>query len=333
MQPARASHGSQEPLGQATTDEYDRTGVSRARQTPKARRRAHTYDRDGLLTKIGYSDGTTPTSNTNTTPTAAHEHARRHRYDELRLQRARQLTETTNGDGQQDRDAYDLAGEETKITYPNGQPVQQTYDHDGRLHTVTDWLSNTTTFAYDPDSNLTTITFPSATNEQDSYEYNADDAISKVTMGEGSETLASLSNTRNPDGQLAGAAQTGLPANQTHAYDENGRLADAGATGYEYDAASNLKKIAEASLSYNEASELTSGLGASYTYSEQGERTKTPHERTRHHLRLQPGRRPHVDLAPRRRHHTQDRRHLRLQRRRAPHKRNDQRHHEAPRLE
>ena len=70
-------------------------------------------------------------------------------YDQLD-----RLTETENGHKEAVKYEYDLANEQTKITYPNGKAVARAYDKAGRLKSVTDWLEHTTKFTYDADSDL-----------------------------------------------------------------------------------------------------------------------------------------------------------------------------------
>jgi YD repeat-containing protein len=121
---------------------------------------------------------------------------------------------------------YDLANEQTKITYPNTKAVTQAFDKDGRLEKVTDWSSNATKFTYDPDSDLATTLFPTESKDEDIYAYNDADQMSEVKMLKGAETLASLLYTRDNDGQVKGATSTGLPGEEKPAYeyDENNRL-------------------------------------------------------------------------------------------------------------
>ena len=62
-----------------------------------------------------------------------------YKYDQLD-----RLTETENGHKEITKYEYDLANEQTKITYPNGKAVTREYDNAGRLKSVTDWLEHTT---------------------------------------------------------------------------------------------------------------------------------------------------------------------------------------------
>ena len=55
-------------------------------------------------------------------------------YDQLD-----RLTESENGHKEIVKYEYDLANEQTKITYPNTKAVTRAFDKDGRLEKVTDW--------------------------------------------------------------------------------------------------------------------------------------------------------------------------------------------------
>ena len=59
-------------------------------------------------------------------------------YDYDQLDR---LIESKDGHGDTTGYEYNLANEQTKITYPNGKAVERAYDKAGRLEEVTDWLA------------------------------------------------------------------------------------------------------------------------------------------------------------------------------------------------
>ena len=125
------------------------------------------------------------------------------------------------------------------------------------------------------------MTFPGETKNEDKYAYNDADQMSEVKMLKSAETLASLAYTRDNDGQVKTTTTTGLPGPESteSTYDENNRLAKAGGTEYEYDAADNPTKVGSTTQTFNEASELEKGAGATYSYDELGERTKDTPEK------------------------------------------------------
>ncbi len=267
-----------DPLGHKTTKEYDAAGNLIKLTDPKSRTTTYTYDPANRLTEVVYSSGDPSTVKyeydkdgdrikmTDVTGTT------KYIYDQLD-----RLTESENGNNETIRYKYDLANDQTGITYPNGKSVTRTFDDDGRLETVTDWLGNTTTFSYDPDSNLTATMFPSGTDEEDVYAYNDADQMSEVKMNEGAGTLASLAYTRDDDGQATKTVSAGLPGAGTidYTYDENNRLTEAEGNTYEYDAANNPTTTPGSTNTYNEDDELEKGTGVTYSYDELGERTKT----------------------------------------------------------
>jgi RHS repeat-associated protein len=267
-----------DPLGRKTTKEYDLAGNLKTLTDPAKRTTTYTYDSGNRLTEISYSDGKT--------------HAAKYEYDvdgnrthmtdgtgtsSYTFDQLDRLTESKDGHGDVIKYEYDLANQQTKITYPNGKAVTQAYDKAGRLEKVTDWLSNVTKFAYDPDSNLTSTTFPTGTSNEDTYAYNLSDQMREVRMLKGTETLASLLYARDSNSQINRTISKGLPGNEIieSAYDQNNRLTKTGSTAYEYDAANNPTKEGSSTYTYDAASELEKGTIAKYAYDELGERTKT----------------------------------------------------------
>ena len=196
-------------------------------------------------------------------------------YDSLH-----RLTSTTDGAGNTISYTYDLASNQTGITYPNGKTVTRTFDQANRLASVTDWLGNTTSFSYDPNSNLTSTTFPASTGNVDTYAYNAADELKSINMAQGPSTLATLAYTRDPLGQVTSESQTGLPenANTSYAYTKLNQLATAGTTNYSYDNANNATNTPEGQQSdRRQTDQLQSitdgGDTANFTYDQLGERT------------------------------------------------------------
>lgn len=186
------------------------------------------------------------------------------------------LTENKDGHGNAASFEYDLANQQTKVTYPNGKAVTRAYDKAGRLERTTDWLEHTTTFAYDVDSDPTKTTFPTGTGEEDKYVYNDADILTKYETKKGAEVQASVAYTRDSDNQVKTATNKSLPGEEktTYVYDENNRLTKAGTTEYKYDAANSPTKTGTSTNTYDEASQLKEGTGVTYTYNEVGERTK-----------------------------------------------------------
>jgi RHS repeat-associated protein len=261
-----------------TLKEYDVAGNLTKLTDAAKRTTTITYDAVNRHKEVTYSDGKTPavkweyngdgkvthmTDGTGETTST---------YDELD-----RLTETVNGHKEKVSYEWDLANEQTKITYPNGKAITRSFDKAGRLEKVTDWAEHATKFAYDADTDLSTITFPTGTSNIDKYTYNAADQMSEAKMTKGAETLASLAYTRDNDGQLKSTTSKGLPGEEKPAdeYDPNSRLKKAGTNSYEYDAADNPTKLGTGAYTYDKANQLETGPSVKYAYNEFGQRTTT----------------------------------------------------------
>jgi RHS repeat-associated protein len=270
-----------DPLERKTTREYNKAGDLEKLKDPEGRTTTFTYDKANRLTKKSYSEvGTAAVEyeydkdsnvvkmvdGTGTTKTT---------YDILE-----RPTEVENGNKEVVKHEYNLANLSTKITYPNSKSVTREYDKADRLTKVTDWLSHSTTFSYNRDSELKGTTFPTEATDEDLSEYNRADQLAKQTFKKGSETLASLTYTRNAVDNLESTAQTGLPGEATYGYeyDKGDRLVKGAGTSFEYDGAGNAKKIGATELKYDSASELEKGGTTSFSFDKLGERTKASPE-------------------------------------------------------
>jgi RHS repeat-associated protein len=274
---------SSDPLNRTTTYGYDPAGQLTNLTDPLNRTTSYGYDPAGQLTSIAYSDGHTPNVSYSYNPdgqrTAMTDGTGNTSYTYDSLGR---LTGTTDGNNDHLSYGYDLADQQTSITYPNGKTITQAFDPAGQLTSITDWLTNTTSFAYDSNSNVTTTTFPQASSNVDRYGYNRADQLTQITNSQGASTLASAAYARDPVGQISSATVSGtLPASTTnYTYDQLERLTAAGALSNTYDTADNATQLQSISgYTYDAANELTSispqGLTAvtSYTYDPPGERT------------------------------------------------------------
>lgn len=267
-----------DPRERKTIKEYDPAG-NLTKATDAAKRiTTNIYDAANRLKEVSYSDGKTPTVKYEYNGDGKLTHMTDgtgetiYTYDQLD-----RLTESKDGHGDVAKYEYDLANEQTKITYPNGKSVIRAFDKAGRLEKVTDWLEHATKFAYNPDSELGATTFPAGTTNEDTYAYNEADQMTEAKMRKGAEVLASLAYTRDNDGQVKTVTSKGLPGEEKpgYEYDSNNRLTKGGTTGYEYDAADNATKLGTGTYKYDSADELETGPSLKYTYNEMGQRTKT----------------------------------------------------------
>ncbi len=266
-----------DPREHKTTKEYDAAGNLKTLTDPAKHTATYTYDPGNRLKEVSYSDGKTPAVeyeyNKDGKITLIKDGTGTSKYSYDQLDRR---TEAETGHKEVAKYEYNLANEQTKVTYPNTKSITSTFDKDGRMETVTDWLTHVTKFSYDPDSDLGTTTFPTETKNEDKYVYNNADQITEVKMLKAAETLASLVYTRDSDGQVKGATSKGLPGEEKPAfeYDANSRLTKGAGVAYEYDAANDPTKIASSTYKYDASSELESSTGFKYTYNETGQRTK-----------------------------------------------------------
>jgi RHS repeat-associated protein len=267
-----------DPRQRKTTKAYD--GASNVLKITDGLGRitTNTYDGDNRLTKVSYSDGKTHTveyaynedgnlktikDGTGTTT---------YTYNPLEL-----ITEISNGHGEKLAYEYDLANEQTKLTYPSKNTITRGYDEAGRLQTVSDWLGHQTKLSYDPDSDVTAINFPAATGNQDKYSYDEAGRISEAQMTKGAEALATFAYLRDNAGQVKTTTSKGLPGEEkvSTSYDANNRLTKAGTTAYGYDAANNPVKLGSGIYTYDSANQLKVGNGVKYAYDEVGQRLKS----------------------------------------------------------
>jgi RHS repeat-associated protein len=267
-----------DPLGRISKRDHNADGNVIAVIDAAARTTTYSYDADGRLTEESYSDGKTPnvkyeynasgqrTKMVDGTGTTSYA------YDQLG-----RMIESVDGHGSRTAYEYDLDGEQTKITYPNGKAVVRTFDNAGRLKSVTDWLGHTITFSYDADSDLTATVFPKTTGDEDLYTYNEADQLTKTTIKKGTKKLALISYAREKNGQVKTITPKDLPgeAKAKLTYDGDDRIASDGTTDYDYDAAGNPTKTGSTTSTYSAADELEKSAGTTYSYDELGERTKS----------------------------------------------------------
>ncbi len=271
-----------DPLEHVTKKEYDAAGNLKKLEDPAKRTTTYKYDPANRLEEVSYSSGKPSTityeydKDGDRTKMVDGTGTTKYTYDQLD-----RLTESENGHKEVVKYKYDLADDQTEITYPNKKAVTRTFDKDGRLEKLTDWLTHSTKFTYNEDSDLKLMVFPSETKDEDKYTYNDADAMTEVKMEKSTEVLASLVYTRDSDGQVKKITSKGLPGAEIteNTYDENNRLTKYGSTEYKYDSANNPTKEGSSTNTYNEGDELEKGTGTTYAYDELGERTKTTPEK------------------------------------------------------
>jgi RHS repeat-associated protein len=266
-----------DPLKRETTRAYDAAGNLKELKDAKGRTITYAYDAGDRLEKVDYSDASTADVNykygkdDEVTEMKDGTGAANKTYDELD-----RLTVVENGAKEVIKYKYDLGNEITEITYPNKSSITRSFDKEGRLEAVKDWLGKETKFSYNRDSMPAATTFPAASENKDEYAYDRAGRLEEATMKKGAETLASLTYARDSAGQLESSTQTGLPgAEETeYGYDEKERMTSGAGAVFKYDAANSPTEVAGATQKFDEASQLTEVGSTKYIFNEVGERTE-----------------------------------------------------------
>lgn len=208
------------------------------------------------------------------------------------------LTSSKDGNANQVSYGYDIAGNQTSITYPGSLVLTRHFDAANRIDWLQDWKTNKTTFAYDANSNLTTTTTPSTNGVVDTNTYDNADALLTSATKKGTTNLATFTYTRDGSAQAASLTTTGISApTENYTYSALQQLKASGSsstpTPYSYDAADNLTaRGPNSTLAYDAGNQLcwqatstianpscaTTPTGATtFTYDDQGNRlTRTP---------------------------------------------------------
>lgn len=292
-----------DPLGRVVTFGYDAAGNLVTKQdpggncagNPRTGCTTSVYDVANQVVGLDYSDAATPDVTNITYDNVGRRTAMTDgtgsttfTWDSLGRMTSSAAPSGTVGYG------YDLRGLLTSLVYPNNiGTVSRVYDDAGRLSTVTDWLSKTTTYGYDADSNLTTQNNPNGTETAVSVDNaGAVSVIAHAPTISPAEPFVSFTYTRDSENKVTEVASTGVPAdNHTWGYSDIDQITTDSAKlfPYAYDAADNLRQLADGTRQeFDAANQLTSSthpiplVGAlhplapalsTYTYDAKGNRT------------------------------------------------------------
>jgi RHS repeat-associated protein len=261
------------------------------------------YDRMSRLTEVDYSDSTPDVTRdydlagrletmTDAVGTVTYG------YDELdRLETA---TRTGGGSGLNGTFAYeyDEAGNIIERTYPDSTVVENAFDDDGRLETVTSG-GVTTTFVYDEAGNIETVTLPAGNGHAATRTFDDAGRLTGVKNAEGATILSEFVWTLDAAGNPTKVKTTrgAVDSYDAYEYDTRNRLTAScfgvtsmatdctGASNeisYAYDKVSNrTEEVRSGSVGntgtitydYNAADQLTQktqGSSTSYTYDANG---------------------------------------------------------------
>lgn len=257
------------PAGIVTTYGYDSKGdltsVAQPGTAGATLTTSYDYDDANRLTNIQYSDGLTHNVAISYYPNGERESmidgtgTSNYTYN-----LSGWLVNAADGGGNVVGDSYDLDGNVTSITYPNGQTITRGFNPDDELSSVTDWNSNTTKFIYDPDGNLFTTAFPNGVSLAESSD-NADNP-STITYSKAGNTLDAFTATRDPDGNITGNTVTGSTVGTSSTF--------------MFNLLNQVKQVTDTALSgnyvYDQAGDLTGEpSGTTQTYDPTGELTSS----------------------------------------------------------
>ena len=238
------------PLGETTAYSYDGAGNLLSVLEPNGVTVSHSYDAGGELLATSYSDST---------PSVGYS------YDSLGQRTGMsdgtgdsfwaynslgQKTSYTNGAGAAMQYGYDLAGNQTSITYPGGDVVTRAFNNVNQLTSITDWNSQQSTFSYDANGNPTAENL--ANGVTNAYAYDPANNLVSISDAKGTTSVFSASYTRNANHLVTGDSSqpstgsayqyTGL-SQVCYAASSNAAScasAPSGATAYAYAASGNL---------------------------------------------------------------------------------------------
>lgn len=268
-----------DPLGRKTQTEYDLAGKPKKITDAEGRAVSYTYDPDGRTTKIDYSEASTADvtfvydKNGNVVEMTDGTGVTKRVFDGLD-----RPIEVENGKKEVVKYEYNLAGDITKLTYPNGKAVTRGFDSLGRLISVVDWFGKESKFNYYRNSSLKETIFPAETKNIDEYEYNARGDLTGISMYKGIETLASLEYTMDKARQVKSVSQKGFPESPeelAYEYDPKNRLTKGAAVLYEYDAANRPTRVGSALYTYDKAAQIATASNATFVFNKLGQRTKS----------------------------------------------------------
>lgn len=321
-----------DPLGRNEQFAYDKAGnlVQKTDQTGAST--SYGYDADNELTSIHYSSGNPGDvsfqydADGNRTQMTDQTGLTAYTYDSLD-----RLTASTPGEtwapftntafgssSQQTNYTWDLDNHLTQIGYPIGisgsttdmtghtkansivavgaqvatGPVTRSYDQDGNLTSVSDWLGHTTSYGYDAEGNVTSIQRPDGSTATQTFDGNG--AITQINDSSPNGYTFNAGYGRSGEELLTSDNETQTGATSyAYTYDGAARLASATQqtpvggsplpSSYSYDPADNLTATptgaSTTSQSYDAADQLTgasdsvTAVKQTFAYDQLGDRT------------------------------------------------------------
>lgn len=212
-----------DPLGNSTTYTYDAKGNLTSKTYADGATINYTYDALGRLLNKSYPDDTTETytydakgniltaTNANISYTFTHDSGGK-------------VTSVTDSSGRTISYQYDILGNKTKLTYPEGSVVSYSYDKAGRLSSIMNGGGKTYSFSYDNLGRRATLAYPNG--DKTGYGYDSAGRLTSL-IHKNSAGAVIASNTYandNVGNRLSNATQD---RTVTYQYDPIYRLTEA----------------------------------------------------------------------------------------------------------
>lgn len=263
-----------DPLERKTTQEFDAAGNLKKSEDALGRTISYTYDLVNRPKEVNYSDVSTPdvaykydkdgdvVEMTDGTGATTRE------YDQLG-----RLTQVQNGAEEVLKYRYNLGGQLTEMTYPNGKVVKRAFDKAGRVEKITDWFGFETTFSYNRSSQLKAATFPGETTDE--YAYNKAGQVMEITNKKKAELRGTVSYTRDKLGLVETDVEPGQEIPEyKYEYDSANRLTKSNSTALEYDKANNPTRVGSTTFTYDKGDQIASASNATFEFNKVGQRVK-----------------------------------------------------------
>ena len=125
--------------------------------------------------------------------------------------------------------AYNIVGQVSEITYPDGKKVKYTYDPAGRIETVTDWADRVTRYTWGEGDQIMLIRFPNGTVRVMEYSDNLF-LLSRADYDADGAVIVRYAYTYDINGFISAEQVEGpppvayAPADVSYAYDDDNRL-------------------------------------------------------------------------------------------------------------
>lgn len=134
------------------------------------------------------------------------------------------LAQTSTVAGRNISYLYDVAGNITRITYPDGTYVSRDFDSSGRVFQITDWHGITYTFEYSSSGGIKKVV--SSTGLRYEQEYDGTRPVKKEWLDAVDQVMASFDQEYDSSGLVSSDTKdtSGSPSSRTFAWGDSGNL-------------------------------------------------------------------------------------------------------------